>query len=225
MLQAQVEKAQASYKDESLEAEESLIQIIPGQSAGRSMFSASGSGNSVAPRGKAAPKAKTKAAGANPLVAAAKARSKTMKDFCEADRNLKRAIEEGQKIFDEIAPTVLTEDQIRVDPSLDLLRSRLELARLASDTTAGREGTALSQQLYLLACQDPYLKDCRTTFLADEEACQTMGLAKHCRQTLLDLYHGCIGTSVASRLLSAIASRISSIVLIRSRQPTNIPII
>ena len=128
--------------------------------------------------------------GVNPLVAASRVRSRTTKDFCEVDRLLNKAIADAENVFDVVAPKLMTPEAIDQDPTLDLLRQRLHMVRIARDTSSGKVGLNMSKDLYDRACQDPYLKDCRGTFLADPDACQTMGVVKHTRNVLLDLYLG-----------------------------------
>ena len=54
----------------------------------------------------------------------------------------------------------------------------------------------MSKQLFALACQDPYLKDCRSTFLADEETCLTLGMVRDVRNFQLDVYFDMIDSFV-----------------------------
>lgn len=136
----------------------------------------------------------TQSTGGNPLVAASKVRSRTTKDFCEVERLLNKAMADAENIFDVVAPKLMAPEAIKQDPTLELLRQRQLMVTIARDTSSGKVGLDMSKDLYDRACQDPYLKDCRTTFLADPEACQTMGVVRYTRNVLLDLYlgHTCV---------------------------------
>ena len=213
LIQAQLEKAQSSYADHGLETEESVVRLDLGRDHVPAF--ASGAGNPAVPKGKA--KARNTRAGpdcgsnVNPLVAASRVRSRTMKDFCEAERNLKKAISDTHHVLDEVAPKLLSPEQLDNDPTLDLLKSRLRLSELASDMATGDEGKLKCKQLFALACEDPYLKDCRSTFLADEDACLTLGLVREIRNFQLDVYFGMIDLEFGEQLSNCMCKFVLSI--------------
>ena len=179
----QLEKAQASLQEDGLEMEQSIVQLSSGDRSRRATVeTAQGSAKA---QGRGSSRAKVSKNDANPLIAASKARTKTTKEFCEAERLLKKAIVYGEHILGSVAPTVL--DEVKDDPTLELLRNRLEMVQVALDPRGGKDAMDPSEHLFHLACQDPYLKDCQTTILADREACQSLGMVKYCRQFLFDM--------------------------------------
>lgn len=120
---------------------------------------------------------------------AAKLRTKTTKEFFDAERLLKKAKADAHSILEVTAPKILGPENVATDGTLELLRDRLELVNAALDNTGGNDEASkvACARLFELACRDPYLKDCRTTLLADESACQTLGVCKYVRQVTLDL--------------------------------------
>lgn len=153
-----------------------------------------GSGDYVNPSGKAKATAKSRArtqrptsggVAGNPVIAASKARTRTTKEWADAQRILNRAVQDAEAVLQESAPKIIDPEELATHPTLDLLRSRLRLVHAAMDTTAGQGSVGPSEMLYTLACQDP--KDCKTTLLADPSACQTWGAVVHCRQFVFDM--------------------------------------
>ena len=129
------------------------------------------------------------AASSTPLVTAARQRAKTARSLGEAERLLKKAVQEASTLLTVTAPTVLPEGvDADSDPTLELIRNRLALANLGQDDAGGKEGLAQSQRLYALALEDPYLRDCQATLLQNREAVQTLGAIFHCRKFTMDLY-------------------------------------
>ncbi len=194
MIQTQKEKLQVVYETEGMEMETGLVRI---SMAGRPAI---GSGDYVHPsaKAKAAPKSRagnkqrsTSGGGGgvanNPVIAASKARTRTTKEWAEAQRILNRAVQEAESVLQVSAPKILDPESVPTDPTLDLLRNRLALVRAAMDKTSGQESVGACERLYDLACLDPYLKDCKSTILADPEACQTWGSVAHCRQFVFDM--------------------------------------
>lgn len=191
-IQFQLEQAQASYDADGLEEEPSIVRIKPvTSSASRGPIAVPTSGPGA--KAKAAPKSgaggsRRRPEANNPLVVASKARSRTMKNFCEAQRLLKKAGDDAALILHEVAPTLLGADRVADDPTSELLRNRFEMAKMASDLTSGSTAESLREQLFFMACEDPYLKDCRTTILADPTDCVILGVAKDQRDVVFDLY-------------------------------------
>ena len=186
MVQNQELKAASCWTDDHLESEDGLVPFA---------FCSTTPAALQGPQSKA--KAKTKAKGAagpaggacRPEVLAAKLRAKTTKDFCEAERLLKKSMGEAERILDDVAPRVLGADNVKDDATLDLLRERLELVEVALDESCGDDDSrAACTKLYELAVRDPYLKDCRCTLFQDEAACQTLGAVKYFRRVTMDLY-------------------------------------
>ena len=107
----------------------------------------------------------------------------------EAERCVKKAQEIGHKVLTEIAPKVLAEPgEVDQDPSLQLLRARLQLVELASHTSQEPEiSQAQSQKLYEEAIKDPYLKDLQMTIFSDPSSVQTFGALSYGRRVVLDL--------------------------------------
>ena len=69
---------------------------------------------------------------------------------------------------------------------------RSDLVHVASDPNAkGDKADKACEVMFNLACQDPYLKDCRSTLMADPKACHTLGVAKYMRQVVFDMCLGC----------------------------------
>lgn len=178
---AQVEKASSVFA--SLEAEEDLVPISSG--GGRKLFAGTGTVSTPASKAKAKPKAKSM----QPVVYAAKQRAKTTKDFMEAERCLQKAQEVGVKVLREIAPKVLPDPgDVEQDPSLQLLKARLQLVELASHSAQEPEISQVqSQRLYQEAIKDPYLKDLQMTIFSDPISAQTMGALNYGRRVVLDL--------------------------------------
>lgn len=149
---------------------------------------------SVNPKAEAKSKAKAKATGKNHMVLACQLRARSTKDFVSAERALRKALEDAQTLLSVRAPKILGEEACQSDPTLDLLRARLQLVETALG--AGRDGNEttlkkMSKELFSLAVQDPYLKDLRTTLLSDEEACRTLEAVRHARNVTLNLHLEC----------------------------------
>eukprot|EP00438_Fugacium_kawagutii_P019525 Skav235658 [mRNA] locus=scaffold358:823211:828088:+ [translate_table: standard] len=187
MIQSQVEKAASCW--EGLETEEGLVPLS---------FATTKRGNlsdpNSNPKAKAQPKRRAGAGNGGstgkgrPEVLAAKLRTRSTKEFLDAERMLKKAKDDALSVLEFSAPKVLGPENVATDPTLDLLRERLELVNAALDSNGGNEASKVAcARLFELACRDPYLKDCRTTLLADEAACQTLGACKYVRSVVLDL--------------------------------------
>ena len=128
-----------------------------------------------------------------PEVLAAKMRAKTTKELCDAERMLNSAQSQAMNILNVTAPAILGDENVDKDSTLDGLRDRLELVITALDDKEGSPAAAAaSSKMYELACQDPYLKDCRTTILSNQEACQTLGQVRYFRKVTLDVFLGCL---------------------------------
>ena len=183
-----IQQEKASSLWAGIEAEESLVPMAnaPVATLGFGKVKAKGSGDKVT----VTPSSKGKS-GKNPapLVWAAKQKAKTAKDFAETERVLERARELARKILDEVAPKVIPDpEDLAQDPSLELLRSRLNLVSLAMNRSEGADIPAANSSLYEASMNDPYLKDLQMTVFADKAAVQTLGSMYRLRRVLLDLY-------------------------------------
>ena len=185
-----IQQEKASSLWTGIEAEESLVPMANAPVAtlgfGKVKAKAKGSGDKVVvtPSSKGKP-GKTTA----PLVWAAKQKAKTAKDFAETERVLERAHESARRILDEVAPKVIPNpEDLAQDPSLELLRSRLNLVSLALNRSEGADIPAANSSLYEASMNDPYLKDLQMTVFADKAAVQTLGSMYRLRRVLLDLY-------------------------------------
>ena len=198
----QVEVAATIWKDCGIESEDSLVpQSIRGQTStatsskdqshqptGRSAGKSTGKGKKG---GRGGGRGSAAATAAQLLCFAAKQRAKTAKDFSETERLLQRALTVGEKIVKETAPRILTESEDpENDPSLALLKSRIELVKQALNATGGLEAKKECETLYQLAMKDPYLKDLHASLLSDPDAVQTIGALQYTRRVSLDLRHG-----------------------------------
>ena len=186
----QVEKAQSVWDE--FESESGQIKPLiskSGQPVGACGGSGSGSVSHVPSAPKAKAKAKTSAKNrttANAIVVAATLRARTAKDLHEAERNLMKAKSLAESLLDLQAPKLLGSwEEVAKDPTLDLLRNRLELVKVALSDADTAEGNL---KLFQLCLSDPYLKDCRSTLLADESACQTRKSIEYERKVTMDLY-------------------------------------
>ena len=200
-IQKQSELAASAFAE--LEVEDSLVPLSAvattssiGVGAVRSSGGPTGSGNV----GQAQAKGKSKKGKAieNPLVEACTCRAQTAKLFIEVGKLLQKAVETGEKVLTVNALEVHRGNQgaVDADPSLALLRSRLELAKLALDSEGGQPGKDKSFDLYESALKDPYMKDLSSTLLMESSACHTLGYAKHMRTVILELRPGCSVCSV-----------------------------
>ena len=178
ILQVQHEKAQAATDDFAVE--EGFGRFQGGARSG----APSGALAKAKPR-PAPPKAK---AAGNPVVAGAKARAKSAKEYMEATKLLEKASYTAHKVMTEdgLQSHDGNEDALRADPSLGLLRSRQELVRLARNSATGDEGKVASAALYAAAIEDPYLRDLRQSFLT-ESICQTIGSVQESRDCKLEM--------------------------------------
>ena len=188
----QVEKAQSTWvADFDNEDSNALVQIKLPNGKCWGFSHADGQGPShVSAKSKAKAKARAKASAAteNPIVYASKQRAKTTKDLHEADRLLHRSKKMAENVLDVTAPKVLGTEGLKSDTTLSLLRSRLELVTTALDeSNAFGSHVEASRKLFQLCLDDPYLRDCRASILADEDACQTLPAVRHCRNVTLDL--------------------------------------
>ena len=192
MVASQVEKAASIWKNSCLEAEESLIpsSLRSSAPAPRVLSEATSMGKSGSaaktPKGGKAGKAQVQ-----PLVHASKLRAKTAKDFSEVQRLLKKAFDVSENILTVVAPDLLAKMEhgtsVHDDPSLQLLRSRQMLVKVAMKSDVGVEGSRNDRHLYELCLADPYLKDLQMTLLSDEASVQCLGSLSYCRRVTLDL--------------------------------------
>ena len=129
-----------------------------------------------------------KAKAAPPNVEAARQRAKTATEWKRIESAVQKAMTVGEHVLNEEAIKVhLTPENVATDCSLDLLRQRMALLKVAMCRDTGVESAEKSKQLYTMCLSDPYLKDLSTTLLAVEDGCQTLGAALRCRDTLLDI--------------------------------------
>lgn len=140
------------------------------------------------------PKAKAKArtgtgGGKSAIVVAANQRAKTVKDLKSLEVSLKKAKVTAEKVLNEIALDVHAGDQAQVemDPSLDLLRSRLDLLNAGMNMSEESPQSLKNGNLYSCCLKDPYLKDLRESILTTKEGCLTLGSVNYCRNVLLDI--------------------------------------
>ena len=188
----QVEKLTGFWAD--LEAEAPLVPLgmMSGGTGGSGIAlpDRQGPAKTGSAAGKGAAKNRRGKQNENHLVLASQLRARSTKDFLEAERRLGKALSDAENVLEQRAPQVLT-GPVDSDPSLELLRSRYQLVKIALDKMPGISEASMSRassELYGLAVQDPYLKDLRTTILADKESCRTVAALKHCRTVTLDLY-------------------------------------
>jgi len=172
---------------------EEEVPLLPTRAPGNSSIGVLSSGTAQHQRqattsASAQPKRRGAAKTANPLVEAATARARTAKDFAEVSKLLTRACNTAIDLLEKQAVTIHgSQEEVTNDASLDLLRSRLNLVKLALDESTGKEGKDKAKQLYIATQEDPYLKDLATTTLADPQCCQTLGVMKSSRLAL-DLF-------------------------------------
>lgn len=131
------------------------------------------------------PSAKSKV---SPNVEAARQRARTASEWKRVEVLLEKALSQGHAVLTHDSVVAHgSQEAAEQDCSLNLLRDRMNLIRLATNKDDGAESKTKSQELYQLCLQDPYLKDLSSTLLAVEEGVQTVGAAVRCRDTLLDL--------------------------------------
>lgn len=187
-LMIQREKADSLLKDAILEVDGGLP---PSLVARTESFAAGPSGLRVqqqqaAGKSRPQPKAKSKV---NPVVLAAQLRSRSMKDYREVDRLLKRSEAFALEVLGKDALDVHgTQEKVDSDFTLNLLRERLEVMRLAKHgADSGPESLRVSQELFSKCLADPYLKDLSSTFLSSESGCMSYGRVTYMRNTVMDL--------------------------------------
>lgn len=188
-LLLQREKADSLLKDAILEEDGSAL---PTSLVNRSRSLAGPSGLCVGPPQQAAgksrpqPKAKSRA---NPIVLATQLRTRTVKDYREVDRLLKKSADFGMQVLQKDALEVHgSQEEVDSDFTLNLLRDRLELMRLAKHGSEdGPESLRVSQDLFAKCLRDPYLKDLSSTFLSSESGCMSYGRVTYMRNTVMDL--------------------------------------
>ena len=193
LIQAQLEKAQSSVLGDEFESEAAVVRLESIRGDGSTTFLAQPDPKAKS-KAKAASQPKRRAASANnPLLAASQARQRSTALYFETERLLQRAIKEAEFVFEVTAPKVLgSEEAVQNDATLELLRNRYDLVHVASDPNAkGDKADKACEVMFNLACQDPYLKDCRSTLMADPKACHTLGVAKYMRQFVFDMCLGC----------------------------------
>lgn len=148
-----------------------------------------GNGGPVVPASKRAPaKQGKKSSTVAPNVEAACQRSKTAMEWKRVEIAIDKAVQTGHVILSEEALKVHGKAQaVEEDCSLNLLRDRMRLIRVAANREFGPSSAARSKELYDLCLLDPYMKDLSGTLLAVPEGCQTLGAGTRCRDHLLDL--------------------------------------
>lgn len=123
-----------------------------------------------------------------PIVEAARQRAKTAAEWKRLESQLQKAKASGETVLNKTATELFgSVEEVENDCSLDLLRERMKLLKLAMDDDASQASQQKSRQLYEMCMNDPYLKDLSATILSIEAGCQTMGAASRCRDRLLDL--------------------------------------
>lgn len=159
--------------------------VGPGQSSTTAQGSRKFTGSKAKPKSSSNKKL-------NPVVYAATLRAKTAKLCVDVENQLEKACKVADNVLNKIAPEMCGVDAAN-DGTLDLLRARRELVEVAKSPMQAQDQMAMvNLRLFQLCIADPYLKDCRTTILASEEACQSLGYIKHCRKVTLDLFLGMI---------------------------------
>lgn len=128
---------------------------------------------------------KTKAK--NPVAEAASQRAKTMKDWKGCETSLQKAIQHAETVLNTDALDVHGSDEkAQDDPSLQLIRDRLKLAKLAVDRTS--PATAAQNQLLYSEClKDPFLRDLSDSLLVSPDGVQCVAWIDHIRSRVLDL--------------------------------------
>lgn len=191
--QIQVEKAASAWKE--MEFDEGLLSVTRSHdSDGQSKFQLQqantfiGGGPGGGGRGGGRSNKTSSKKTDTPLVAAARCRARTTKEFLDVTRQLEKAQDCATTLLDVIAPKLLGDELAQSDPSLALVRSRLDLVLLATDTSIGTQGNATSVQLFEKALEDPFLREMQQSLLSSPDAVQTIGMVKFCRDVKLDLY-------------------------------------
>ena len=123
----------------------------------------------------------------NPVAEAASQRAKTMKDWKSCEANLQKAIQHAETVLSTDAVDVHgSHEKAKDDPSLQLIRDRLSLAKLAVDRTS--PVTADQNQLLYSEClKDPFLRDFSDSILASQDGVQCVAWIDHVRSRVLDL--------------------------------------
>ena len=130
----------------------------------------------------------TKGKAVAPNVEAARQRAKTAQEWKRVEATLEKALQLGSTILEKDAVAIHeSQEKVLADCSLDLLRNRMDLIRLATSRSTTQDSKEQSRQLFQKCLCDPYLKDLSGTLLSVEEGCQTVGAAIRCRDILLDL--------------------------------------
>ncbi|CAK9114158.1 Uncharacterized protein (Fragment), partial [Durusdinium trenchii] len=191
VIEEQVQKASTIWKGFNLEEECSLVPSSVMGAAFEASRSRSSASQSQPQQTRVASKRNSRAiasatAAAAPLVVAAKQRAKTAKCLAEAERLLEKAKSDANNLLTKVAPSVCLDDPAE-DPTLDVIRTRLTLVQLGQNDQQGAEGEEACREFYHLALQDPYLKDCEATLLADCSAVLTLGRIKYLRNIQMDL--------------------------------------
>ena len=192
-LEVQLQKAALLISE--MEDEPPLLSAQAALKGGAKWFGSGRQGPGQGPASASAkssggPKATRARKGDNPAVAAAQFRAKTAKDFTEVEKSLDRAYQTSNTLLEDQAWRIHEQNPLKVeeDISLNLVRSRQRLVKLALDKSEGPEGREKSTAFFEACKTDPYLTSLSTTTLADPEGCQTMGFLKHNRFVTLDLY-------------------------------------
>lgn len=123
----------------------------------------------------------------NPVAEAASQRAKTMKEWKSCEANLQKAIQHAETVLNTDAVDVHGSDEkAQGDPSLQLIRDRLNLAKLAVDRTSPVTA-AQNQLLYSECLKDPFLRDLSDSLLASQDGVQCVAWIDHVRSRVLDL--------------------------------------
>lgn len=193
-----MEKAHSVWA-QSLEDDNGFVQVnLPNRTGPGMGLATSGSGPVTAlPKIRAKSKATAKSKEINPMVYAATKRAKSTREFADVERFLEKAKTTAKTLLEITAPKLLGED-IMTDTTLDLVRSRCTMVQTAlgecndDETLLGMDRVAAGNLALFKQCiQDPYVKDLRSTILANEDACQTVTAIRYCRHVVLDLYLDC----------------------------------
>lgn len=101
---------------------------------------------------------------------------------------VKAAIETGERILTVDAVKILGDPgAVEADPSLNLLRQRVQIMKMGADSDANMNQSSKSSHLFYEAClKDPYLRDLQSTLL-DQDTVQTLGRIHWVRNVSLDL--------------------------------------
>ena len=184
MLKAQAASAWAEFDDEEPLVPATVLSMQSGKP--KHEFPVQGQRSQVSQSRRPNAKAKASTTKTNPIVEAARQRTKTTRDLKATETSLNRAIQFGKSVLEVDALNIHgTSEAVDQDPSLKLLSQRLQIALLASSSS--KKTLEDCKELYNLCLQDPYMKDLQGSILSNHEGVQTLGYINYVRSYLQEL--------------------------------------